>query len=181
MVRLVGVILVIVSLASAALAAPGFEVREYLNRTWRNEGIRYPIAGENLARAQAGKALVSQDGKAVLYQLTPAAQDGTGACIEFLTDLAPFETRTYAFTEAPAAVSTDLRIEEMADVIRVKNSQTGIMVRKQLAPGQLAYLCINRRRTGYTTLPIPLSLRIRIAKEVVYLLLGLWLTLCLLN
>ncbi|MHB9131635.1 MAG: hypothetical protein ACYDBB_11175 [Armatimonadota bacterium] len=126
-------IITIAAWALCAQAAPaGFVLQDYLNRTWQNEAVSFPLAGDNLTKAQAGKALVGPDGKAVLYQVIP----GADTRIELLTDLTPFEKRTYTFTDAPSTAKTDLKIEETAEVIRLTNDRTGIAIRKQLAPGE---------------------------------------------
>lgn len=119
-------------LAAASLIAPqavlggeGFVLKDHLNRTWRNELVRFPIAGVDLEKAKAGKALGGPDGKPVSYQLLPDQ-------IAFAVDLGPFETRTYTFSESAAPAATDLKIEELPDVIRLTNDRTGITLRRKL-------------------------------------------------
>lgn len=119
--------------ASAAPTAP-FVLRDYLNRAWRNERVTFPLSPEQLKHAQAGHALAGPDGAPVLYQIVNDSA-GKPAKIVFLANLDPFETREYAFTDKVAKVDTDLKVEELADGIRVSNSLTGIAINTTLDGG----------------------------------------------
>lgn len=117
-----------------AQAPADFILRDFLGRTWRNELVTYPLSGAQAVVARGNKALVGLDGKAIPYQLLNLPDGKAG--IAFLTDLDPFATRAYKFTNDDAGVmATDLKVEETADTISLSNGKTGIMLRKALAVG----------------------------------------------
>ncbi len=110
-----------------------FQLREYLGHNWQHECVRFPLTLAQVQQAKAGQALVGQDGQPIAYQIVPA--DGMNATIEFLVDLPPYETRTYAFAKEKIAVKTDLTVTETADTIQLANAVTGIRIRKALMNG----------------------------------------------
>lgn len=112
-----------------------FRLKDFLGRHWRNESVRFALSPAQLKSAQAGRALAGPDNKAVAYQII-SGDAGVNPSIEFAVELKPFESRSYRFTSAAAAVSTDLRLDETGDVIRLTNSRVGIVLRKRLAPGE---------------------------------------------
>ena len=119
---------------AAAGEEDGFELRDYLNRTWRNECVRFRLNDAQWKRAQAGHTLVGADGRSVLYQLLPAA-DPQDRVIEFLADLDAFETRRYHFTPEQAKPVTDLVVEETDAAVKLSNKFTGIALSKTLKTG----------------------------------------------
>ncbi len=108
--------------------APDFQVRDYLKRTWTNERIFFPLTPAQRAHVKAGHALEGPEGP-VSYQL------GAGDRLYLLTDLAPFETRAFRFTNDRAKPESDLKVEETADAIRISNGLTGILLAKRLTDG----------------------------------------------
>jgi hypothetical protein len=111
-----------------------FELQDFLGRTWRNESVRFPASRAQLASARADLPL---NQKRVLYQIVEGPA-GVPPAIEFLTDLDPFEKRTYHFARDAgyAAVATDLEVEETSETIRLVNSRIGISIRKKLVERQ---------------------------------------------
>jgi len=131
-----GAVLALLSVLSAAVAGEenGFELRDHLNRTWRNECVRFRLNDAQWKHAQAGRALVGPDGRPTLYQLLPAATPQDRA-VEFLADLNAFEVRTYRFTSEPAKPTTDLAVEETDTTVKITNKLTGIVLPKILKGG----------------------------------------------
>jgi len=127
-------------------APADFTLCDLLNRTWRNECVRFPLSGAQAEHVRANHALVDQDGGAVAYQSVPGPKGGAPR-IAFTVDLDPFQTRTWRFADAPASADTDLTIEETDELIRVVNSHTGVAVRKTLKHGQGPIAGV-RRRSG---------------------------------
>lgn len=127
------VVLCIWGLAGAANAA--FALREPIGRHWRHESVRFPLTAGQLRDAQAGRALIGPDGQSVAYQVVPA-KAADPAAIEFLVDLPPYATQSYAFGDKQAATATDLDVSETREVIRLVNGLTGIEIRKSLKDGQ---------------------------------------------
>jgi len=129
-------ILALVSVLSATAAGEedGFELRDYLNRTWSNECVRFRLNDTQWKHAQAGHALVGPDARPTLYQLLPAANLQERA-IEFLADLNAFETRRYHFTPDQAKLTTDLSVEETDAAVKLNNRLTGIALPKTLKAG----------------------------------------------
>ncbi|HEY5743252.1 MAG TPA: hypothetical protein VIS99_11985 [Terrimicrobiaceae bacterium] len=127
-----GLLLISVSRVTAVEQA-GFLLRDFLNHRWQNECVRFPLSQSQFEDARTGKALVGPEGKPVSYQLvTPSSDDGP-ARIAFLADLNPFEKREYRFAETRQSATTDLKVEESADLIRLSNDQTGISIRKSIS------------------------------------------------
>ncbi|MCY3020619.1 MAG: hypothetical protein NTW87_16495 [Planctomycetota bacterium] len=114
--------------------ADGFELRDYLNRTWRNECVRFRLNDAQWKHAQAGHALVAPDGRPTPYQVLPGANAGERA-IEFPADLNAFETRSFRFTTDQAKPTTDLAIEETDAAVKLSNKLTGIALSKTLKGG----------------------------------------------
>ena len=115
----------------------GFQLRDDLGRTWRNEEVRFAASDRDLASARAGRVLAGPDGKPVPYQIVPGANGGPPA-IAFLADLNPFETTTYRFAAAAgtAPARTDLTVQQTAQSVIVSNGLIGLSIRKHLAPGE---------------------------------------------
>ena len=124
-------------LAQSNKSSEVFELQDFLGRTWRNERVDFAASTTQIASARAGLPLIGPDQKPVLYQIVEGSA-GAPPAIEFLTDLDPFEKRTYHFAHASrdAAVATDLKIEETPEAIRLVNSRIGISIRKKLIEGQ---------------------------------------------
>lgn len=131
-----GAVLALLPVLSTAVAKEenGFELRDYLNRTWRNECVRFRLNDAQCKHAQAGHALVGPDGRPTLYQLLPAA-DPRERAIEFLADLNAFEARSYRFTPDKATLATDLVVEETDAAVKLTNKLTGIVLPKTLNAG----------------------------------------------
>lgn len=108
-----------------------FALPERLGRTWANECVSFPLSQRQLAAAKAGKALVAADGKPVAYQVSEA--EASKPRIVFLTDLGPYETREWRLDDGPMPPTTDLKVDDSADAIRITNARTGIALRKKLA------------------------------------------------
>jgi len=121
--------------ASSALGGQEFALRDFLNRTWRNEVVEFPLDATTLEMAKNGMNLVGPDGKPVLYQIE---QNGpkNSAKIAFLADLDPFESRAYGFTKEKQSLETDLKIEETENVLRLSNGKVGLAIRKELSAGE---------------------------------------------
>jgi hypothetical protein len=85
-------------------------------------------------QAKAGHALVGPDKQLVPYQLI---NDGDKVRIAFAADLPPFEERRYHFSEsAKNAIKTDLTVGENDGYINLRNSLTGISLRRTLKEDQ---------------------------------------------
>ncbi|MHB9132947.1 MAG: hypothetical protein ACYDBB_17920 [Armatimonadota bacterium] len=127
--------LLILALAAFAAEAPGdFVLQDLLGRSWQNERVTFSLTEAQFRHAQAGHALLGGDDKPVPYQLIPNPTP-QGARIAFLTDLAPFETRAFRFSDAPATGTGDLKIAEDTEAITLTNSKTGIRLPKTLKDG----------------------------------------------
>ncbi len=124
-------------LAQSTETSEVFTLQDFLGRTWRNESVRFAASTAQLASARLGLPLIGPDQKPVPYQIVEGSV-GASPAIEFLADLDPLEKRAYHFVRAsgPAAVATDLRIEETSGTIRLINSRIGISIRKRLIEGQ---------------------------------------------
>lgn len=113
-----------------------FVLRESLGQTWRNECVRFELTAAQLAHAKAGHALVAEGQSAIAYQLEQS-KDQEKPRIAFAADLNPFEERRYRFTNAIAKnLPTGLVIEEPAEYVTLRNSRTGISLRRKLKAGQ---------------------------------------------
>ena len=123
------------ALPSLAAGNEDFPLRDFLGRTWRNEYVLFPLTKAQQKAAARERELVGPDQKAVAYQIVDSAAANQPRRIAFLADLDPFETRAYRFTEATARLSTDLKIEETDESIRITNRLTGISIRKTLTAG----------------------------------------------
>src|SRR5688500_9624216 len=83
-------------LPAESQSAADFVLRDFLGRQWRNESVRFPLSAAQLKSAQAGLALKGPDDQPVLYQIVPG-EPGSPSALELLTDLDPYETRSYRF------------------------------------------------------------------------------------
>jgi len=124
-------------LAQSKEDSEAFELQDFLGRMWRNESVSFAASKSQLASARGDLPLVGSDQRPVLYQIVEGNADAPAA-IEFLTDLDPFEKRAYHFAPASRhpAPTTDLKIEETPEAIRLFNSRIGISIRKRLGEGQ---------------------------------------------
>ncbi|HOF86495.1 MAG TPA: hypothetical protein PLZ36_00140 [Armatimonadota bacterium] len=120
--------------ALPAGAAESFVLRDWLNRTWRNERVTFPLTAAQLTAARAGQALAGPDGAPVPYQVITDGATQQSSLV-FLAHLDPFETRTYAFAENVANVESDLRVEERPEGIVLSNRLTGIAINAKLDGG----------------------------------------------
>ncbi len=114
--------------------APDFRLQDFLGRSCQNERVTFPLTKAQLRHAEAGHALLGPDNKPVLYQLI-ANPTPPGVRIAFLTDLNPFETRTFLFSQEPATVSGDLTVEETPETVTMTNGKTGIRLPRALKDG----------------------------------------------
>ncbi|MHB9132948.1 MAG: hypothetical protein ACYDBB_17925 [Armatimonadota bacterium] len=121
-------------MAQQAPPAGDFRLQDFLGKAWQNERVSFPLTEAQFRHAQAGHALLGADDKPVLYQLIPNTTL-QGARVAFLANLASFETRVYRFSDAPATVTGDLKVEEDADTVTLTNSKTGIRLPKALKTG----------------------------------------------
>ena len=118
-----------------AQEAGAFEVRDFLGRTWRNESVRFPLTAEQLKSVRAGRALLGPDMKAATYQLVPGVA-ASAPLIEVLTDLQPYEARSYRFAASTAPQTTDITVDDKSKLIVLANSRIAISIRKQLERGE---------------------------------------------
>jgi hypothetical protein len=125
-------LLPVLTLPLLAADSGSFVLTDYLNRAWSNECVEFPLSPAQAAEIAAGKALAGPDGQPVPFQVVT----GAPARVAFLSDLAPFETRAYRFTNDTPSVQTDLVVEETSDRLRLLNGQIGISIRKTLQAGQ---------------------------------------------
>ncbi len=114
----------------------GFVLREMLNRRWSSEMVTFPISASQEKKVSAGAALVDSKGNESLYQVFLDPSNKERQWIAFLADLAPSEIKTFGFSGKPAHATTDLRVEETGDAIRLINGKTGIAIRKHLSAGE---------------------------------------------
>jgi hypothetical protein len=126
-----------ISAASAVEPARAdFVLREHLGRDWSHERVTFPLDQQQLAKAQAGRALHAANGRAIPYQLIPIRGD-TGPSIAFQVDLPSYGEERFSFSDDLAlAPSSDLRLEETPADLTFGNSRIGVRLRKQLAPGE---------------------------------------------
>jgi hypothetical protein len=117
---------------SIAAKPDTFVLRDFINRSWSNELVSFPLSPAQFKQAAAGQALVDSAGRPALYQVT----GGETGRIEFLASVEPLGTQTYRLTDSASNLATDLKIEETADTIRLANDRTGVIIRKILKPGE---------------------------------------------
>jgi hypothetical protein len=111
----------------ASAPDPTFEIKDYLGRHWEHELVEYKITPRQ-AKAVAGRRLVDGNGREVLYQLDP--QSGV---LVFQADIEPFGATRYAFDDARATATSDMRIGETAQAVELANSLGGIRLAKSLS------------------------------------------------
>ncbi|MHB9129591.1 MAG: hypothetical protein ACYDBB_00690 [Armatimonadota bacterium] len=123
-------LMLLIGVAVMAQAAD-FTLREELNRQWTREYVTFPLTAVQAKQAQAGLPLLDSEGKSLPYQVLPG-----GARIAFQGDLTPLATRTFSFADkGKADRTTDLKVEETADAVRISNGLTGIWLAKAPAVG----------------------------------------------
>jgi len=135
-IRLAAIALLCIASQSAGAADEGFALQDFLGRTWRRECVSFPIGAKT-----PGGALLDPKGRAVAYQVTPAAANAP-ARISFLADLDPFETRVYRFGQTAGTPRTDLKIEQTPEHIRITNGRIGLSIARQLSRGTGPVLAI---------------------------------------
>lgn len=118
--------------ALAASAAADFTLKEYLGRHWENEVVTFPLSDAQAKLVDGGKALVGPAG-AVPYQAVMLPSNARA--IAFQADVPVYGSSEYRFTLDPTATTTDLKVEETADLVTISNGKTGIRLRKALANG----------------------------------------------
>lgn len=128
----VSMIWLLVSLA----AEPGgdFVLKEHLGRDWTHECVSFPVTAGLATKANAGVGLLGADGKAVAYQVVPG-EGGAEPRICFQTDLPAYGVAAYRFGDKPAAVTSDLKVEEGAEVVTIANGRIGLKVRRKWKEG----------------------------------------------
>ncbi len=129
--RLIGALLAVTASGATVNAAADFELREHLGHSWANECVTFALTPTQIESTDRGRALVGSDGRQVPYQVS-AAEDARGKRICFQADLPSLESREYRFTNAKAAASSDLKIQETATEIRIQNAFIGVAIRRFL-------------------------------------------------
>lgn len=110
---LIGALLAVTASGATATAAADFELREHLGHSWVNECVSFALTPTQIENTDRGRALVGSDGTQVPYQVF-VAEDAPGKRICFQADLPAPENREYTFSNAKAAASSDLKIQETA-------------------------------------------------------------------
>ena len=131
-------LLLLAALAFTCQASNGyFVLTERLGHTWSNERVSFAVTPEVATAAAQKRALLGPGGGQVPYQLQQASGKGP-ARIHFQTSLAPYETRSYRFSDQSGNASelSDLEIHESAEELRIQNRLAGVSIRKTLKRGQ---------------------------------------------
>lgn len=118
---------------STSRAADPFVIQDFLNHHWQGEAVSFALDADTKKSAEAGRVLLDEAGKPVVYQIIP----GEPAKVLFQTDLSPLAKASFHFGEGRAAApESDLRIEETEAVIRLTNSRAGISIRRHPGGGE---------------------------------------------
>jgi hypothetical protein len=123
-----------VFLASAAQAAD-FVLRESLGHTWTNESVAFELDPSQTRFAEQQRLLLGPDEQHVPYQVTLTSDTDTSQ-IHFQTDLLPYETRTFQFSQQISPHKSELVIKETDADIRIENEFIGLALRKTLKSGE---------------------------------------------
>jgi len=119
----------------AVANAADFTLVEHLGHTWTNERVTFGLSEAQKKCVAKGLSLVDSKGNEVAWQML-----GERSTIAFVTDLGPYETRTFSFSDKKAVKTSDLRVTESDGELRVTNGRTGLVVRRKLkgAEGPIA-------------------------------------------
>jgi len=113
-----------------------YVMRDYLRRAWRNELVFFAVSPT--VHGQPGYKLEGQGGAGVPYQW---AENNGQPSIAFLADVPELGQSEYTLVPGVPTISTDLTLVDLGDQFELKNSRTGIRIRKgadALALGPIA-------------------------------------------
>ena len=114
-----------------------FVLSERLGHSWSNERVSFMLTPEEAAATSQNRVLLGPGDEVVPYQVEQASGQNS-ARIHFQTDLAPYETRSFRFSDQSRGLArrSDLEIHESAEELRIENSLAGLSIRKSLKRGQ---------------------------------------------
>jgi hypothetical protein len=102
-----------------------FVIRDYLRKVWQNELVFFPVSPA--VYGQPGYKLEGLGGAGVPYQW---AENNGQPSIAFLADVAQLGQSEYRLAPGVPTVTTDLTVTDLGAQFEVKNSKTGIRIRK---------------------------------------------------
>ena len=107
-----------------------FKLTEKLGRDWTNEFVTFPLNSKQLRKTQKRAVLIGPDGKSVPWQLL--SDDDDNPRIGFQVDLGKNSTKSWKLSSQSdqKAKSSNLKIENTDDIIRISNGLTGISIAK---------------------------------------------------